>query len=257
VDRRPRVAGRIRERTGARLHVHHDVRCHPRPRLRPGRREFPGQWPYTRGPHASMYRSTALDDASVRRFRYRRGHQRTLPPTPRGRWHRLSTAFDMPTLLGCDSDHPLALGEVGRAGVAVDTLADMEILFDSIDLGSVTTSMTINSAAPTLLAMYVAVADKTGVSRQRLGGNDQNDILRSTKRRRSSSSRRGLRWARDRHHPVRVGGTAPGIPCRSPLPHPRGGFDAAQELAFTLANGFAYVESRCRPNSPSTISRRD
>ena len=90
----------------------------------------------------------------------------------------LSTAFDMPTLLGCDSDDPLARGEVGRAGVAVDTQADMERLFADIDLGRVSTSMTINSPAAPLLAMYIGVADRTGVERARLSGTLQNDILK-------------------------------------------------------------------------------
>src|SRR6266480_3434038 len=90
----------------------------------------------------------------------------------------LSTAFDMPTLMGRDSDDPLALGEVGRAGVAVDSLADMEDLFAGIDLGAVTTSMTINSPAAVVFAMYVAVAEKTGIERARLGGTLQNDILK-------------------------------------------------------------------------------
>src|SRR3954471_22093979 len=132
--------------------------------------EFPGQYPYTRGPYASMYRSKLW---TMRQF----AGFGTAEDT-NGRFHELlraggsglSTAFDMPTLLARDSDHPLALGEVGRAGVAVDTLADMEILFGGIDLGSVSTSMTINFAAPTLLAMYVAVGEKTGVDRRQLSG---------------------------------------------------------------------------------------
>jgi methylmalonyl-CoA mutase N-terminal domain/subunit len=90
----------------------------------------------------------------------------------------LSTAFDMPTLMGRDSDDPVSEGEVGRAGAAVDTLADVEDLFAGIDLGAVSTSMTINSPAPILLAMYVAVADKTGVPRAALNGTLQNDILK-------------------------------------------------------------------------------
>src|ERR1700750_2258865 len=117
--------------------------------------EFPGQWPYTRGPYASMYRSklwtmrmfagfgTPMDTNA--RFRDLLAHGQT----------GLSTAFDMPTLMGRDSDDPRSLGEVGKGGVSVDTLADMEDLFAGIDLGEVTTSMTINSPAPVLLAMYV------------------------------------------------------------------------------------------------------
>ncbi|MCU1456520.1 MAG: icmA, partial [Actinomycetia bacterium] len=210
--------------------------------------EHPGQWPYTRGPYASMYRSklwtmrqfagfgTAED--TNQRFRH------LLDSGSTG----LSTAFDMPTLLGQDSDHPLALGEVGRAGVAVDTLADMEILFGGIDLGSVTTSMTINSAAPTLLAMYVAVGDKTGVPRSLLGGTIQNDILKEYQAQKEFifPPRPSMRLVTDtirfasaelpRWHPVSISGY-----------HIReAGSTAAQELAFTLANGFAYVESGVR-----------
>jgi methylmalonyl-CoA mutase N-terminal domain/subunit len=157
----------------------------------------------------------------------------------------LSTAFDMPTLMGRDSDHPLAVGEVGRAGVAVDTLADMEILFDGIDLGSVTTSMTINSAAPTLLAMYVTLGDRAGIPRDRLGGTIQNDILKEYQAQKEYifPPRASLRLVSDtirfctaelpRWHPVSVSGY-----------HIReAGSTAAQELAFTLANGFAYVEA--------------
>src|SRR6266478_8247520 len=127
--------------------------------------EFPGQYPYTRGPHASMYRSklwtmrmfagfgTALD--TNRRF-----HE-LLAAGSDG----LSTAFDLPTLMGRDSDDDLALGEVGRCGVAVDTLADMHDLYRGIDLGAVTTSMTINGPAAILLAMFVANAERQGIAR--------------------------------------------------------------------------------------------
>jgi len=160
----------------------------------------------------------------------------------------LSTAFDMPTLMGRDSDDPLALGEVGRGGVAVDTLADMEILFGGIDLGRVSTSMTINSAAPVVLAMYAAVGDKTGVARDRLGGTVQNDILKEYQAQKEYifPPRPSLRLVTDvirfcaaempRWHPVSVSGY-----------HIReAGSTAAQELAFTLANGFAYVEAAMR-----------
>src|SRR6266581_7166654 len=139
---------------------------------------FPGQYPYTRGPYASMYRSklwtmrmfagfgTALD--TNRRFR------ELLAAGGDG----LSTAFDLPTLMGRDSDDPLAIGEVGKCGVAIDTLADMEDLYRDIDLANVTTSMTINSPAAILLAMYIAAAEKNGVTRRSLGGTLQNDILK-------------------------------------------------------------------------------
>jgi methylmalonyl-CoA mutase N-terminal domain/subunit len=207
--------------------------------------EFPGQWPYTRGPHASMYRSKLW---TMRQF----AGFGTAEDT-NGRFHQLlaaggdglSTAFDMPTLMGRDSDHPLALGEVGRAGVAVDTLADMETLFAGIDLGVVSTSMTINSAAPFVLAMYVAIADRAGVDRARLRGTLQNDILKEYQAQKEYvfPPRPSLRLVTDvvefcsaempRWNPVSISGY-----------HIReAGSTAAQELAFTLANGFAYVES--------------
>src|SRR3989440_1995583 len=143
-----------------------------------GPTDYPGEFPYTRGPYASMYRSKlwtmrmfagfgTADDTNVR-FRD------ILAAGGDG----LSTAFDLPTLMGHDSDDPHSAGEVGRCGVAVDTLADMEDLFAGIDLGGVTTSMTINSPAAMLLAMYVAVAEGGGVPRAELGGTIQNDILK-------------------------------------------------------------------------------
>src|SRR6516225_1035295 len=139
---------------------------------------FPGEFPYTRGVYGSMYRGrlwtmrqfagfgTARETNG--RFRYLLDHGQT----------GLSTAFDMPTLMGYDSDHPRSLGEVGREGVAIDSLADMETLFDGIPLGQVSTSMTINSPAAVLLCMYLAVAEKQGVPFSRLNGTLQNDILK-------------------------------------------------------------------------------
>jgi methylmalonyl-CoA mutase N-terminal domain/subunit len=157
----------------------------------------------------------------------------------------LSTAFDMPTLLGRDSDDPLAKGEVGRAGVAVDTQADMETLFSQIDLGSVSTSMTINSAASVIMAMYVGVGDRTGVERSALSGTIQNDILKEYQAQKEYvfPPRPSVRLVTDlvrfataelpRWHPVSISGY-----------HIReAGSTAVQELAFTLANGFAYVEA--------------
>ncbi|MGH9031229.1 MAG: acyl-CoA mutase large subunit family protein [Acidimicrobiia bacterium] len=207
--------------------------------------EFPGQWPYTRGPHASMYRSklwtmrmfagfgTAVDTNS--RFR------ELLAAGGDG----LSTAFDLPTLMGRDSDDPLALGEVGKCGVAVDTLADVEDLYRNIDLSKVTTSMTINSPAAVLLAMYVAAAERSGVDRRALGGTLQNDILKEYQAQKEYvfPPRPSMRVVADtirfcaaempRWHPISVSGY-----------HIReAGSTAAQELAFTLANGFAYVEA--------------
>src|SRR3954447_20669026 len=156
----------------------------------------------------------------------------------------LSTAFDLPTLMGCDSDDPVSEGEVGRCGVAVDTLADVEDLFAGIDLGEVTTSMTINSPAAVLFAMYVATAEKRGVERTRLGGTLQNDILKEYQAQKEFifPPRPSMRLVRDtiaftaaampRGHAVSISGY-----------HIReAGSTAAQELAFTVGNGFAYVE---------------
>src|SRR3954464_10512478 len=139
---------------------------------------FPGEFPYTRGVYETMHRGrlwtmrmfagfgTAVE--TNERFRYLLDHGQT----------GLSTAFDMPTLMGWDSDQPRAKGEVGREGVAVDTLADMEDLFAGIPLDQVTTSMTINAPAAMILAMYVCVAEKQGVPRSALGGTIQTDILK-------------------------------------------------------------------------------
>jgi methylmalonyl-CoA mutase N-terminal domain/subunit len=130
--------------------------------------ELPGQWPYTRGPYASMYRSRLWTMRQFAGFGTAADTNGRFKELLRSGGDGLSTAFDMPTLLGRDSDDPLAKGEVGRAGVAIDTLADMETLFSDIDLGTVSTSMTINSPAAMMLAMYVGVADKTGVDRIKL-----------------------------------------------------------------------------------------
>jgi methylmalonyl-CoA mutase N-terminal domain/subunit len=156
----------------------------------------------------------------------------------------LSTAFDMPTLLGLDSDDEMSLGEVGRCGVAVDSLADMEDLYAGIDLGAITTSMTINSPAAVILAMFVAQAEKAGVHRSRLGGTLQNDILKEYQAQKEFvfPPRQSMRLVRDtidftaaempRWHSISISGY-----------HIReAGSTAAEELAFTLANGFAYVE---------------
>ncbi len=207
--------------------------------------ERPGEFPYTRGPYESMYRSklwtmrmfagfgTAVD--TNQRFR------EILAAGGDG----LSTAFDLPTLMGRDSDDPLALGEVGKCGVAVDTLADVEDLYRDIDLGAVTTSMTINSPAPVLLAMYLAAAEANGVPRAALGGTLQNDILKEYQAQKEFyfPPRPSMRLVSDvmaftaaempRWHPVSISGY-----------HIReAGSTAPQELAFTLANGFAYVEA--------------
>jgi methylmalonyl-CoA mutase N-terminal domain/subunit len=210
--------------------------------------EFPGAYPYTRGPYASMYRSKLW---TMRMFA---GFGTAIDTNQRFRdilaagGDGLSTAFDLPTLMGRDSDDPLGEGEVGKCGVAVDTLADMEDLFAGIDLGKVTTSMTINSPAAVLLAMYVAVAEKSGVERARLGGTLQNDILKEFHAQKEFvfPPKPSMRLVRDtisfstaqmpRWHSISVSGY-----------HIReAGSTAVQELAFTLADGFAYVELAMR-----------
>ena len=138
----------------------------------------PGQAPFTRGPYASMYRDKLWTMRMFAGFGLAADTNRRFHELLAAGVTGLSTAFDMPTLMGRDSDHPWAVGEVGRAGVAVDTLADMDELFAGIDLGGVTTSMTINGPAVTVMAMYVAIADRRGTPRGALGGTIQNDILK-------------------------------------------------------------------------------
>jgi methylmalonyl-CoA mutase N-terminal domain/subunit len=204
----------------------------------------PGAFPFTRGPYASMYRGrlwtmrqfagfgTARE--TNERFRYLLEHGQT----------GLSVAFDMPTLMGYDSDHPRALGEVGREGVAVDSLADMEELFAGIRLDGVSTSMTINSPAAMLLAFYVCVAERQGVAREALRGTAQTDILKEyiAQKEWIFPPAPSMRLVVDMvefcarelplFHPISISGY-----------HIReAGSTAAQELAFTLADGFAYVE---------------
>jgi methylmalonyl-CoA mutase N-terminal domain/subunit len=164
----------------------------------------------------------------------------------------LSTAFDMPTLLGLDSDDPMSLGEVGRCGVAIDSLADMEDLYAGIDLGGITTSMTINSPAAPIFAMFIAQAEQAGVHRSRLGGTLQNDILKEYQAQKEFvfPPRQSMRLVRDtiqftaaempRWHSISISGY-----------HIReAGSTAAEELAFTLANGFAYVELALQAGLP-------
>ena len=207
--------------------------------------ELPGQFPYTRGPYASMYRSRLWTMRQFAGFGTAEDTNGRFKELLRAGGDGLSTAFDMPTLLGRDSDDPLAKGEVGRAGVAIDTIADMETLFSGIDLGAVSTSMTINSPAAVVMAMYVGVADTTGVARAALSGTIQNDILKEYQAQKEFvfPPRPSMRLVTDlmrfaaaelpRWHPVSISGY-----------HIReAGSTAAQELAFTLANGFAYVEA--------------
>jgi methylmalonyl-CoA mutase N-terminal domain/subunit len=206
---------------------------------------LPGEFPFTRGVYPTMYRGRLWTmrqfagfggaDETNRRFRYLLEHGQT----------GLSTAFDMPTLMGYDSDHALALGEVGREGVAVDSLADVETLFADIPLGEVSTSMTINAPAAMLLAFYICVGEQQGLARADLRGTIQTDILKEyiAQKEWIFPPRPSLRLVVDmiefcaaelpQWHPVSISGY-----------HIReAGSTAAQELAFTLANGFAYVEA--------------
>ncbi|WP_037590895.1 acyl-CoA mutase large subunit family protein [Sporomusa ovata] len=206
---------------------------------------FPGQYPFTRGVQPTMYRgrfwtmrmyagfSTA--EESNKRYRY------LLESGGTG----LSCAFDLPTQIGYDSDDPISEGEVGKVGVAIDSLADMEILFDSIDLGKVSTSMTINAPASVLLAMYIAVAEKQGVSPDKLKGTIQNDILKEYAARGTYifppkpsmrlitnifeyCSQNVPNW-----NTISISGY-----------HIReAGSTASQEIAFTIADGIAYVDA--------------
>src|SRR5213080_473111 len=206
---------------------------------------YPGVYPFTRGVYPSMYRGRlwtmrqfagfGTAEETNERFRYLLDHGQT----------GLSTAFDMPTLMGYDSDHARSLGEVGREGVAVDSLADMETLFDGIPLGEVSTSMTINGPAAMLLAFYVCVAEQQGVSRAELRGTIQTDILKEyiAQKEWIFPPEPSMRLVTDmveycarelpRWHPISISGY-----------HIReAGSNAVQELAFTLANGFAYVDA--------------
>ncbi|MFZ0129590.1 MAG: methylmalonyl-CoA mutase family protein [Candidatus Dormiibacterota bacterium] len=205
----------------------------------------PGSYPYTRGVHRTMYRDkvwtmrqfagfgSAKDTNERYRFLLDQGQT------------GLSVAFDMPTLMGYDSDSPHGLGEVGRCGVAVDSVEDMLTLFSGIDIGSVTTSMTINSPAPILFAMYLAAADEHGIPYEKLGGTLQNDILKEyiAQKEFIFPIRPSMRLVTDV-----VEFCTRNVPSWNPISisgyHIReAGSTAAQELAFTLADGFAYVEA--------------
>ncbi|HEY2457702.1 MAG TPA: methylmalonyl-CoA mutase family protein, partial [Candidatus Acidoferrum sp.] len=206
---------------------------------------YPGEFPYTRGIYPTMYRGrfwtmrqyagfgSAVE--SNQRYRY------LLSKGQMG----LSVAFDLPTQIGMDSDHPLALGEVGKVGVAIDSLEDMETLFDQIPLEKVSTSMTINATAAILLCLYVAVAKKQGASLKKLSGTTQNDILKEYIARGTYiyPVRPAMRivtdifaWCRDalpKWNTISISGY-----------HIReAGSTAVQEVAFTLADGIAYVEA--------------
>src|SRR3989442_8178378 len=205
---------------------------------------LPGEYPFTRGIHSTMYRErlwtmrqfagfgSATD--SNRRFHYLLARGQT----------GLSVAFDMPTLMGYDSDHARALGEVGREGVAIDTVADMQLLQKDLPLDRITTSMTINAPANVLLAMYVVAAEQAGVPRDQLGGTTQTDMLKEfiAQKEWIVPPRPSMRLIQDmlvfgarrlpRWNVISISGY-----------HIReAGAVALQELAFTLADGFAYVD---------------
>src|SRR5690348_309049 len=206
---------------------------------------FPGVFPFTRGVYPSMYRGRlwtmrqfagfGTAEETNERFRYLLDHGQT----------GLSTAFDMPTLMGYDSDHPRSLGEVGREGVAIDSLADVETLFQGIPLGEVSTSMTINAPAAMLLAFYACVGEQQGASPAELRGTIQTDILKEyiAQKEWIFPPEPSMRLVTDmvefcarempKWHPISISGY-----------HIReAGSNAIQELAFTLADGFAYVDA--------------
>ena len=213
---------------------------------------FPGQYPFTRGIYPTMYRGqlwTMRQYAGIgtakesnERFRYLLKEGQT----------GLSVAFDLPTQMGLDSDHPLAAGEVGQVGVAIDSLRDMEVLLDGIPLDRVTTSMTINAPAAVLLALYVAVAEQQGVPLSKISGTVQNDVLKEYVARGTYifPPRPSLRLAADL-----IAYCADQVPRWNPISisgyHIReAGASAVKEIAFTFANAIAYVEAARRRGLP-------
>ncbi len=206
---------------------------------------YPGEYPFTRGIQPTMYRGRlwtmrqyagfGTAEESNKRYRYLLEQGQT----------GLSIAFQLPTQIGYDSDHPLAKGEVGKVGVAIDTLEDMEVLFKEIPLDKVSTSMTINSTAPILLAMYIALAKKQGVDPAKLDGTIQNDVLKEYIARGTHifPPRPSMRLTTDifaycsKHVPRWNTISISGYHIRE------AGSTAAQEIAFTLANGIAYVQA--------------
>ncbi|MBC8197792.1 MAG: methylmalonyl-CoA mutase family protein [Candidatus Marinimicrobia bacterium] len=205
---------------------------------------FPGQYPYTRGVHANLYRGKlwtmrqfagfGSPEETNNRFKFLLEQGQT----------GLSVAFDMPTLMGYDSDHPVSLGEVGKCGVSISSLKDMEVLFDGIDLSKISVSQTINGPAVILFAFYIAVAEKQGVDIRNLQGTLQNDILKEyiAQKEWIYPPKESMRIITDM-----IKYCADNIPQYNTISvsgyHIReAGSTAAQELAFTLADGFCYVE---------------
>jgi methylmalonyl-CoA mutase N-terminal domain/subunit len=205
---------------------------------------LPGLYPYTRGPYPNMYRGKLWTMRQFAGFGSPEDTNRRFHYLLRQGMTGLSVAFDMPTLMGYDCDHPIAEGEIGREGVAVSTLKDMEILFSGIPLGEVTTSMTINAPAIVLMAMYVAVAKKQGVPPHRIAGTIQNDMLKEfiAQKEWMIPPRPSVKVSMDivewctRNAPRFHGVSISGYHIRE------AGATAVEELAFTLADGFAYVE---------------
>ena len=250
LERQPEARAEYRTASGLpvnRVYTPEDVRDTPFEEI-----GLPGRYPFTRGPYPTMYRGRlwtmrqiagfGTGEDTNRRFRYLIGQGQT----------GLSVDFDMPTLMGYDSDDPHALGEVGREGVAVDTLEDLEALFDGIDLERISVSMTINPTAWILLAMYVALAEARGYDLNRLSGTVQADILKEyiAQKEWIFPIRPSLRIMRDmivfcaerlaRYNPINISG----------YHISEAGANSIQEVAFTMANAVAYVEEVTRAGVP-------
>jgi methylmalonyl-CoA mutase N-terminal domain/subunit len=250
LERQPEARPEYRTASGLpvnRVYTPEDVRDTPFEEI-----GLPGRYPFTRGPYPTMYRGRlwtmrqiagfGTGEDTNRRFRYLIGQGQT----------GLSVDFDMPTLMGYDSDDPHALGEVGREGVAVDTLEDLEALFDGIDLERISVSMTINPTAWILLAMYVALAEARGYDLNRLSGTVQADILKEyiAQKEWIFPIRPSLRIMRDmivfcaerlaRYNPINISG----------YHISEAGANSIQEVAFTMANAIAYVEEVTRSGVP-------
>ncbi len=213
---------------------------------------FPGEYPYTRGVRATMYRGRLWTMRQYAGFSSARDTNQRFRVLLASGQTGLSTAFDLPTQIGYDSDHPLAAPEVGLVGVPVNSLADMELLFEQLPLGEVSTSMTINATAPVLLCMYVALCRRAGVAPDKIRGTVQNDILKEYAARGNYRFPAGpsmrlvtdlMRFARE-HAPAWNTISISGYHIRE------AGSTAVQEIAFTLANGRAYVKAALEAGLP-------